>query len=172
MPKKKTSENVTVGITPVALKEHEHAHCIDDAINTAEAYCKNAKLRFTPIRRKVLEILAQEHRAIGAYAILERLRENGFGSQPPLAYRALEFLTTHGLAHKIERLNAFISCTHPTQEHTPAFLICRTCSSVAETTLDAAKTSLGGIARAAKFRMEELVMESEGVCSSCTTGAS
>ena len=64
MPKKTTPENVTVGITPVALKEHEHAHCISDAINTAEAYCKNAKLRFTPIRRKVLEILAQEHRAI------------------------------------------------------------------------------------------------------------
>ncbi len=171
MPKKKTSENVTVGITPVALKEHEHAHCIDDAINTAEAYCKNAKLRFTPIRRKVLEILAQEHRAIGAYAILERLRENGFGSQPPLAYRALEFLTKHGLAHKVERLNAFISCTHPTKEHNPAFLICRTCSSVAETTLDAAKTSLGGIARAANFRMEGLVMESEGLCSSCSRAA-
>ena len=171
MPKKKTSENVTVGITPVALKEHEHAHCIDDAINTAEAYCKNAKLRFTPIRRKVLEILAQEHRAIGAYAILERLRENGFGSQPPLAYRALEFLMKHGLAHKVERLNAFISCTHPTKEHSPAFLICRTCSSVAETTLDAAKTSLGGIARAANFRMEGLVMESEGLCFSCSRAA-
>ncbi len=167
MPKSKTSKNVTTATTPVALKEHEHSHCIDDAISTAEEYCKNAKLQFTPTRRKVLEILVQEHRAIGAYTILERLREDGFGSQPPLAYRALAFLTMNGLAHKIERLNAFISCTHPTQEHTPAFLICRTCSSVAETTLDAAKTSLGGIARAAKFRMEELVMESEGVCSSC-----
>ena len=170
MPIKKTVKNVTTAATPVALKKHEHSHCIDDAINTAEAYCKNTKLRFTPIRRKVLEILVQEHRAIGAYTILERLRKDGFGSQPPLAYRALEFLTTHGLAHKIERLNAFISCTHPTKEHTPAFLICRTCSSVAETTLDAAKTSLGGIARAVNFRMEGLVMESEGVCSSCATG--
>ena len=170
MPNKKTVEIVRTAATPVALKKHEHSHCIDDAINTAETYCKNTKLRLTPIRRKVLEILLQEHRAIGAYTILERLRKDGFGSQPPLAYRALEFLTKHGLAHKIERLNAFTSCTHPTQEHTPAFLICRTCNSVAETTLDAAKTSLAGIAHAAKFQMEELVMESEGVCFSCTTG--
>ena len=169
MPKEKTVKTVRTATTPVALKEHEHSHCIEDAINTAEAYCKNRKLHFTPVRRKVLEILVQEHRAIGAYTILERLRKDGFGSQPPLAYRALEFLTMHGLAHKIERLNAFISCTHPTQEHSPAFLICRTCNSVAETTLDVAKSSLGGIARAAKFRMEELVMESEGVCSTCAT---
>ena len=163
--------NVATDNSPIALRPHEHSHCVDDLLNTAEVYCKKAGLRFTPIRRKVLEILAQEHRAIGAYAILERLRENGFGSQPPLAYRALEFLTKHGLAHKVERLNAFISCTHPTKEHSPAFLICRTCSSVAETTLDAAKTSLGGIARAANFRMEGLVMESEGLCSSCSRAA-
>ena len=166
MPRK-TEKKFTKAITPVGLKDHNHSHCIDEIIKTAEAYCEKAGLRFTPIRRKVLEILAHEHRAIGAYTILERLRKDGFGSQPPLAYRALEFLTTHGLAHKIERLNAFTSCTHPTQEHTPAFLICRTCSSVAETTLDAAKTSLGGIARAAKFQMEELVMESKGICSTC-----
>ena len=156
---------------PIGLTAHNHSVCIDEVVATAERYCEKAGVRFTPIRRKVLEILAQEHRAIGAYAILERLRENGFGSQPPLAYRALEFLTKHGLAHKVERLNAFISCTHPTKEHSPAFLICRTCSSVAETTLDAAKTSLGGIARAANFRMEGLVMESEGLCSSCSRAA-
>ena len=164
---KKTKRKSTKDNTPVGLKVHDHSHCVNDVVNSAEAYCKKEGLRFTPIRRKVLEILVEEHRAIGAYTLLERLRKDGFGSQPPLAYRALDFLTTNGLAHKVERLNAFVSCTHPNQKHTAAFLICRGCSSVAETTLNAAKTSLGEIARTAKFHMEGLVMESEGICSFC-----
>jgi Fur family zinc uptake transcriptional regulator len=50
---------------------------------------------------------------MGAYEVLDGLREAGFGSQPPVAYRALDFLVANGFAHKIERLNAFIACAHP-----------------------------------------------------------
>jgi hypothetical protein len=60
---------------------------------------------------------AAEHRALGAYAVLDQLREAGFGSQPPVAYRALDFLVAHGFAHKIERLNAFVACAHPGESH-------------------------------------------------------
>jgi Fur family zinc uptake transcriptional regulator len=79
--------------------------------------CAAEGLRLTPVRRKALELLLKEHRALGAYAILDRLRAAGFGSQPPVAYRALDFLTQHGFAHKIERLNAFIACAHPGESH-------------------------------------------------------
>ena len=75
----------------------------------------------TPVRRRALEILLKEHRALGAYEVLDGLREPGFGSQPPVAYRALEFLVTHGFAHRVERLNAFIACAHPGKAHAPAF---------------------------------------------------
>jgi Fur family zinc uptake transcriptional regulator len=85
---------------------------MSEALAAAEARCAAGGLRFTPVRRKVLEILLQDHRALGAYSILDRLREEGFGSQPPVAYRALDFLVANGLAHKIERLNAFIACVH------------------------------------------------------------
>ena len=50
----------------------------------------------------------QEHRALGAYSILDRLRDEGFGSQPPVAYRALDFLVASGLVHNIKRLNALV----------------------------------------------------------------
>jgi Fur family zinc uptake transcriptional regulator len=82
----------------------------------------------TPVRRRVLEILLAQHRALGAYDILDTLREEGLGSQPPVADRALDFLIKNGFAHKIERLNAFIACTHLGQSHTPAFLICWNCA--------------------------------------------
>jgi Fur family zinc uptake transcriptional regulator len=111
---------------------HDHQTCVKDCMASVETRCAAEHLRFTPVRRKTLEILLQEHRALGAYDVLERLQQEGFGSQPPVAYRALDFLVKHGFAHKIERLNAFVACTVPDASHTPAFMICRSCETVAE----------------------------------------
>jgi len=116
---------------PLGFAQHDHNTCMSDALAVADARCAQDGLRFTPVRRKVLEILLQDHRALGAYTILDKLREDGFGSQPPIAYRALGFSSNeNGLAHKIERLNAFIACANTTHSHTPAFMICRLCNTV------------------------------------------
>ncbi len=139
--------------------QHDHGSCIDDALSAAEAHCAETGARLTPVRRRVLEILLAEHRALGAYDVLAKLREEGLGSQPPVAYRALDFLVENGLAHRVERMNAFIACTHPGQTHKPAFLICRVCETVAET--DAPKVAASG------FAVEQTVVEAEGVCANC-----
>ena len=156
---------------PKGFSQHDHGACVSDTLIAAEARCTTDGLRFTPVRRKVLEILLQEHRALGAYAILDRLRDAGFGSQPPVAYRALDFLVANGLAHKIERLNAFIACAHPSHSHTPAFMICRMCDAVAETQSSPARGALGDAARATGFRIERTVVEAEGVCPACVDKA-
>lgn len=153
--------------TPLGFARHDHAACVSDGLSAAESRCAKGGLRFTPVRRKVLEILLQEHRALGAYVILDRLRENGFGSQPPVAYRALEFLVNHGLAHKIERLNAFIACAHPDEAHAPSFMICRVCESVAEAQSAPARSALSDAAQATGFRIERTVVEAEGLCPGC-----
>jgi len=152
---------------PIGFTQHDHSACVGDTLAAAEARCAADGLRFTPVRRRVLEILLQEHRAIGAYAILDQLREGGFGSQPPVVYRALDFLVVNGLAHKIERLNAFIACAHPSHTHAPALLICRLCDAVAETHSSPARGTLGDAAKATGFRIERTVVEAEGVCPSC-----
>ncbi len=161
------SDKSDVVDSPIGFSQHDHGACVSDGLAAAAAHCKEGGLRFTPVRRKVLEILLQEHRALGAYAILDRLREDGFGSQPPVAYRALDFLVANGLAHKIERLNAFIACVHPQKSHTPAFMICRLCDAVAETLSSPARGALGDAARATGFRIERTVVEAEGVCPLC-----
>lgn len=153
--------------TPLGFARHDHTACVADGLSAAETRCAQDGLRFTPVRRKVLEILLQEHRALGAYVILDRLRDDGFGSQPPVAYRALDFLVTHGLAHKIERLNAFIACAHPDESHAPAFMICRLCDSVAEAQSGQTSSALGDAARAAGFQIERTVVEAEGICPAC-----
>ncbi len=152
---------------PLGFEKHDHKACVAQALAAADARCSAEGLRLTPVRRKVLELLLQEHRALGAYAILDLLRDAGFGSQPPVAYRALDFLAEHGFVHKIERLNAFVACAHPGKTHSPAFMICRLCDAVAEAQSTPAKGALGDAARAAGFQIEKTVVEAEGVCPAC-----
>ena len=161
------SKKLDVKNGPLGFAQHDHSTCMSDALTTADARCAADGLRFTPVRRKVLEILLQDHRALGAYTILDRLREDGFGSQPPVAYRALDFLVANGLAHKIERLNAFIACAHTNHSHTPAFMICRLCDAVAEALSSETRGALRDAAGATGFRIERTVIEAEGICPSC-----
>lgn len=151
----------------IGFGRHDHARCITDTLATAEAQCSDAGLQFTPVRRRVLEILLAEHRALGAYDILPVLAAEGLGSQPPVVYRALDFLVTNGLAHRIEVMNAYIACAHLGAVHAPAFLICRACKLVAESDAELAKGQLGEAARAAGFAIERMVVEVEGLCPDC-----
>ncbi|MDU8925802.1 transcriptional repressor [Alisedimentitalea sp. MJ-SS2] len=154
-------------MTAIGFEHHDHAACVHSGTAVAAEYCAQQGLQFTAQRRRVLEILLEEHRALGAYDILDRLREEGLGAQPPVAYRALDFLTSHGFAHKIERLNAFIACAHMGQRHAPAFLICRDCGAVAEAYADPLQGDLGRAARDAGFSVERAVIEVEGLCPHC-----
>ena len=138
-----------------------------NSIQEAEQYCQENGLNFTPVRRKVLEILLQKNTAIGAYEILDLLREAGFKNQPPVAYRALEFLVQNGFAHKIEQLNSFIGCMHPGKDHSPAFMICRNCDSVSEEEALTRNFSVSQIASQAGFTVEKAVIEARGLCHSC-----
>ncbi|MBY6137179.1 Fur family transcriptional regulator [Leisingera sp. XS_AS12] len=151
----------------IGFAPHNHSNCIQDCIAAVDSHCRLNGLQFTPVRRRVLEILLQEHRAMGAYEILDRLREEGLGSQPPVAYRALDFLVKNGFAHKIERLNAFIACAHPGENHAASFLICRACDAVAETRREPSQGQLGQAAREAGFVIERAVVEAEGLCPKC-----
>ena len=151
----------------IAFEQHDHNVCSQRAMHLAEEYCEKHGLRLTPARRKVLELLLKEHRALGAYAILDLLREAGFNSQPPVAYRALDFLVEHGFAHKIEGLNAFVACAHPDTAHSPAFMICRQCDTVAETQSPPSNFNLSESAIASGFKIEQTVVEAKGICQAC-----
>ena len=151
----------------VGFEQHNHGVCTENAINSAEEYCIKNDIKLTPIRKKVLELLLQEHRALGAYAILAMLREQGFSNQPPVAYRALDFLVEHGFAHKIEKLNAFIACSLPGANHSPAFLICKKCNMVAETQSAPHNISFKETANSTGFQIEQTIIEAQGICQSC-----
>jgi Fur family zinc uptake transcriptional regulator len=50
--------------SPVGFAHHDHTACVIDGLSAAETRCTDEGLRFTPVRRKVLELLLQEHRAL------------------------------------------------------------------------------------------------------------
>ena len=145
----------------VAFARHDHAHCASDVLSRADALATARSVRLTPVRRRVLEILLEQHRAMGAYDVLERLTADGYGNQPPVAYRALEFLVENGLVHRIQRLNAYLACMHPGEAHAPAFLICTACDAIAEAPADAARTALARQAAALGFTLDRVTIEAD-----------
>ncbi len=154
-----------------AFHSHDHDRCAGTALAHAEKLVREKGLRLTPVRRRALEILLEEHRALGAYEVLERLAADGFGKQPPVAYRALDFLVENGLAHRIRRLNAYAACVHPGQRHSPAFFICTACDAVAEAPVEDVARAMEGAAARIGFRIERMNVEAAGLCPACRTDA-
>ena len=166
MMKKKTEEKVSSKI----FGNHDHGICFDDAIEQIENYFLKKNIQFTPLRRKVFEILIRDHKPLGAYEVLEALGKEGFSSSPPIAYRVLDFLMEHGFVHKIQGLNSFIACSHPNHYHSPAFVICRKCEKVAE--IDDKKSGVSfATPDIENFEVEKTSVEMTGVCTTCSSGA-
>lgn len=152
---------------PAAFAPHDHHTCRRRARDEVAAACSARGLRLTPARAFVLETLLESHRAMTAYELLDRLREAGLGHQPPVVYRALDFLLRQGFAHRIERLGAYLACTHGEECDRAAFIVCRGCRSVAETTLPRSGRGLITQAERAGFKVERVVVEAEGLCPAC-----
>lgn len=151
--------------------DHDHSNCASGVLGHADSLASKKGLRLTPVRRAALEILLAEHRALGAYEVLDQLRQKGFGSQPPVAYRALDFLVENGLAHRVQRLNAFAACTQPSKKHRPVFLICKQCEQVAEAEDTDVQDALIAAAEKADFEVERVNVELLGLCPSCRSAA-
>jgi Fur family zinc uptake transcriptional regulator len=163
----------------LAFAEHDHRRCREDLLDELARAAKARGLRLTPVRIRVLELLSEAHRAMGAYELLDRLREEGLGSQPPVVYRALEFLMEAGFIHRIERLNAYVACCHPEDHaagrsgigHGAYFLICSGCRKVAEIEDGGLEIALAQAAATRGFAMRRTVLEIEGTCPACRAAA-
>ncbi|MEM7696346.1 MAG: Fur family transcriptional regulator [Pseudomonadota bacterium] len=138
------------------------------ALDAAAALCAARGRRFTANRRKALQLLLEAGRPLSAYELLERLTSEGFASQPPVAYRALDFLIEQGFVHKLRDRKTFVACQHPSENHGAGFLICRDCGRVREVCVEPQHGAFGAAAREAGFRIERTVLEAEGVCDRCS----
>ncbi|BBL69477.1 transcriptional repressor [Methylogaea oryzae] len=150
---------------------HDHQCCIDKALACADNLCAQRDVRFTPIRRRVLELIWRSHEAVKAYDLLDQLRSFEAAAKPATVYRALDFLLEQGLIHRVESLNAFIGCNHAEQRHELLLLLCERCHRVEELTAPAVMEALAQELAEANFAASHKALEIHGLCRHCAMAA-
>jgi Fur family transcriptional regulator, zinc uptake regulator len=150
-----------------ASAEHDHDRCISEAVATAATLCKRRDVRLTDLRRRVLELVWRAHDPIGAYALLELLRQDGRSAAPPTVYRALDFLLEQGFVHRVESLNAYVGCVQPGEPHVCQYLICRGCGLAQELNDRRITAVITAAAQEKDFEVRSQTIEVMGLCGRC-----
>lgn len=162
--------------THACTDPQHHVHDAAGFVEAVQRACRDRGLRLTPIRLQVLERIASAGKPIKAYDLLEQLRdarragddEDGGSFAPPTIYRALDFLLANGFIHKLESVNAFVACHHPsTAAHSVPFLICNRCHSAVELEDAQVVAQLDANARALGFVPQAQTLEVHGLCARC-----
>jgi Fur family zinc uptake transcriptional regulator len=144
-----------------------------DKLDKAAEVCEQHGARFTRLRREVMSLVLAADGPVGAYNLLDRLKETHKAATPPTIYRTLDFLRAQGLIHRVDRLNAFIACTdvgrhaHPVQ-----FLICRRCGAVDELDNQEIVVAIQHAAAGRGFHPVLTTLDVEGTCSKCSLRSS
>ncbi|GAB0119527.1 Fur family transcriptional regulator [Acidisoma sp. 7E03] len=149
-------------------------------LDEAAGLCLRRGQKLTEQRRTILGLILENPHPTGAYDLLDRMRQDGKPAAPPTVYRALDFLTAQGLVHRIERLSAFVGCSHLLESHghdgadhahhgleALQFLICTQCRRAFEITDDSTRGAIEAAAAAAGFRPASATVEIEGICADC-----
>ncbi|HEX4293699.1 MAG TPA: Fur family transcriptional regulator [Rhizomicrobium sp.] len=150
------------------MSAHDHRACMDVTLLAAE----RLGTTLTPLRRRVLEIVLESHKPVGAYDVLGHLARGGKRPAPPTVYRALDFLRAQGFVHRIDSRNAFVACFAPQTAHRSHFLLCRACGRAAEIENPMLDRALEAAAQAQGFAPEHETVEITGKCAECANSAS
>ena len=153
-----------------------HVHGASAFVAAVERASQERGLRLTPIRARVLGLIAEAGRPLKAYDLLDQITldnsrsgEGAGAAAPPTVYRALDFLLANGFIHKLESVNAFVACHHPnTAQHSVPFLICDRCHSAVELEDEQVVAALDERARALGFVPQAQTLEVHGLCARCS----
>lgn len=133
----------------------------------ARDYCEHKGARFTHLREKVYQLLLSKQGAVGAYDLLDQLKETESTAKPATVYRTLDFLLEFGLIHRLESTNAFVACHHFDCNHPVQFLICDKCGKVKEIQSEGLKETLDKQAESFGFQVTKQTIEAHGTCAQC-----
>jgi len=149
---------------------HDHQHDAQAFLREVESACELRGLRLTPLRSHVLELLAHAEKPVKAYDLLAQMKDGREKAAPPTVYRALDFLLENGFIHKLESINAYVGCHHPSVVHHVPFLICDVCANAIEICDERVSRMLNEQAKALGFRPQAQTLEVHGICAECSAG--
>ncbi len=150
--------------------EH-HVHDRDGFVREVAAICEERGLRLTPLRERVLCLVADAGLPVKAYDLLDQMRDERGPAAPPTVYRALDFLLENGFIHKLESINAYVGCHQPRLHHSVPFLICDGCGRAVEMEDERVAELLAEQARALGFQPKAQTLEVHGRCARCSQTA-
>lgn len=162
--------HLSANAAPCNIETMAHAHDHTAQMAEAEKRCAEAGESFTPLRKRVLELLLDQHGPAKAYDLLP-LIDADKSAKPPTVYRALDFLVRMGLAHRIESLNAFMACDVGACERSTIFLICEKCGGAEEFDAGHALIDLSEAAKKDGFAIRRTMIEASGLCAQCQQAA-
>lgn len=120
----------------------------------------------------VYHLLSQAKRPLSAYDMLSAIRSDRNVS-PVSVYRALNQLIAAGRVHRLESLNAYVTCRHSHEaSRANIFSICDKCGSTNEFPAPDFLSAVRAQTDVQDFRVTSVCFELHGECRSCRSDTS
>lgn len=136
-------------------------------LDKAYQHCLHHGHRFTDPRARVLKILMEEAKPLGAYDILQRLAQEIESPKPPTVYRAIQFWHQEGFIHCIDSLKSYVACSHGNHIGQAQFIICTRCDFAKELESAFDCSAITAAAAAMDFSVINCTVEIKGLCFQC-----
>lgn len=152
----------------------QNHHPLKNWQTKARQMCAGAEVELTPKRLEVYTALLQAGHPLSAYELIDHVKRHFERQLTPISiYRMLEFLEQKHLVRKLKSTGKYIATT----AHSPSanqqvlqFLICRECGEVKELGIDQRiLVELKTCIDLSGFRLRNLEMEFDCVCTNCST---
>ena len=128
-------------------------------------------IKITALRKDILKIIVESAYPLAAYAILDLLRKERSGAEPPTVYRVIEYFLEKKIIHKIDSDNTYIICSHVddvSKKSHGILLTCLKCNGSSELYDQNFFDALESVAKSKKFKIDCPVIQVKGVCSACS----
>ena len=149
--------------------KHAHKSCVARLHSHVDRIVDESGKKFGANQLLVLDALIQDHKAVSAYEIVERIAKTDGRLQPVQVYRALDGLLKLGLVHRLQSKNAYVACNNFDKCEAPQLFYCSSCEQVAEISGGALPQQIDRIAQENSFKLDHGLVELIGQCSECSS---
>jgi Fur family transcriptional regulator, zinc uptake regulator len=147
--------------------KHNHARCVENAVQMLRDAFKRHDLALTPLREEVFREIAASHRSVGAYEVRDMLIAKGRHVPPISVYRAIRTLMQAGVVRRFESQNAYYASSGNDPALPRIVLACQQCGCVGDADGAAAFGVLKRAATSRAFAPTDAVIEVHGTCEHC-----
>ena len=141
---------------------------IEQKIAKIKSQCLSQGKKFTEPREVVLRFLLTIQKPSTAYDVVAGIQEAMPGAKPATVYRALDFLMSMHVIHRVEAIKSYILCSQAKPHAYVQFVVCDKCGDVRE--IELAHEILGEIAQVTRrvgFADVSPTIEVHGTCLTC-----